>query len=162
MKIEFKTQRQALAYYAIQNNQLLKLMRGSGAYHYEDKNFGGPVNCFEVLYLLYFLDEKDNSLNIKELFKDALMELIESDNDDLYLAILYFVYHCMKETIQVSSFVLTDDFKEKYLSLLRNKVHKEENNLKNELTIFGLNKWTAINNSNRRLIKETNFKEGFI
>jgi hypothetical protein len=162
MDTKMFTTRQILAYRAIQNNQLLKLMRGNGIYHYEDKNFGGPVDCFEVLYLLYFLDKKDNSLNIKELFKDALMELIESDNDDLYLAIMYFVDQCTNESGKLSMFYLENSFKEKYLSLLRNKIHKEENNLKNELTIFGLNKWKAINNNNKFLIEQTDFKEGFI
>lgn len=162
MSKELSTTRELLAYEAIKSGQLLDLMKGNGRYFYTNKNFGGPVDSFEVLDLLYIINNYDKTLGICKLFENSLKELIEGSTDDLYLAIMYFISHSIQMKNKQSCFKLDNLFQEKYMQLLRKKIEENKEVLKQEKTIFGLNKWRAIENENRLLLQRTDLKDGIL
>lgn len=162
MNIELINYREKLAYKAIKNNEILDLMRGNGNYYYTDRYCSGPVDSMEVLDLLYAVDRYDKTLSICNLFESSLKTLIEGNTDDLYLAVVYFVNQLENETKKRSGFNLNENLRKIFLKELKKKIHTNEAKLKKEVTIYGLNKWRAMELKSNQLNRETDIKDNLI
>jgi hypothetical protein len=147
------------SYEALKNNELIELMRGTGKYEYEGEEERSPFTRQHlVMNNLHKFNKLEEELNVKEQFVNALNYLIESNTDDLYYSSLYFIFQLDKEhynerTIFKPTFTLSEDYVNDYLNKLKNKLVIYENELKNEDTVFHLNKWEAIN------LRNNTFKE---
>lgn len=153
-----ETHREIMAYEAIKNNEILDLMKGQGKYFYAEKNEPGPFNAYEVLSLLYTINVFDKELNVCHIFIDTLQKLLFGDTNDLYLAILYFVSHIDKSKRTIYAFKFDDCFEKDYLKQLKEKINLHKEVLKQEKSIYGVNKWWSIERNNEFLLKITDYK----
>ena len=162
MSRELTTTRECLAYGAVKNNEILALMKGERQYFYTDRYCSGPFDSYEVLGLLYAIDEFDKHINVCELFKEALQILLNGNSDDLYSAIIYFVNHIYNENTDLNSFKLDSSFKNNYLDALRKKISINKDVLQKEKSIYGVNKWWSIEKKNTLFLKSTNSDIGIL
>lgn len=76
---------------SIERNEFGQLLRGEGAYFYEDKLSSGPVDYTSALRSIYELYKSDN--NIKSLLQDELMKMISEGNEKVIMALTYLMFH---------------------------------------------------------------------
>ena len=76
---------------SIERNEFGQLLRGEGAYFYEDKLSSGPVDYASALRSIYELYKSDNS--IKSLLQDELMKMISEGNEKVIIALTYLMFH---------------------------------------------------------------------
>ena len=76
---------------SIERNEFGQLLRGEGAYFYEDKLSSGPVDYASALRSIYELYKSDNS--IKSLLHDELMKMISEENEKVIMALTYLMFH---------------------------------------------------------------------
>lgn len=138
----------------------LRMLKGE----YKYSVFGTPVDVIKVLHAFYDLDTQNPIANrdSRERLEQPFTALLNGDTDDMYLAARYFVYQLLEEKKNNSSFNLDKKFKDKFLKDLSQKCNENKKQLKKENTVYGENKWQALEELNDTLLNELNFKKGFI
>lgn len=151
---------QAWAAQAINLGQIKYMLKGVKRYQF----FGNPVDVLKVLQAFYDLDRQNPfaDCDSRVRFQKNLNELLNENTEDLYLAAKYFVYQLLEEIKNNASFRFDEDFKINFVKKLSEKCSENKNIFKDEMTIYGKNKWKALKKLNDILINEIGFNQGFI
>lgn len=137
---------------AIENDEVVKLLRGDGEYEVVVSEFTSdvfPTNINSVLVNCFY-KQIDNIRGIEEVFKNAFNNLINGNASDVYIAVLYFDACIFQEERGRASFLLD---KEAVSKKIQEKVCKEENKLRDSIEFNnGMKKnnpWNNIMNFNK-------------
>ena len=137
---------------AIENDEVVKLLRGDGEYEVVVSEFTSDVFPTDINSVLVncFYKQIDNIRGIEEVFKNAFNNLINGNASDVYIAVLYFDACIFQEERGRASFLLD---KEAVSKKIQEKVCKEENKLRDSIEFNnGMKKnnpWNNIMNFNK-------------
>ena len=137
---------------AIENDEVVKLLRGDGEYEVVVSEFTSDVFPTDINSVLVncFYKQIDNIRGIEEVFKNAFNNLINGNASDVYIAVLYFDACIFQEERGRASFLLD---KEAVSKKIQEKVCKEENKLRDSIEFNnGMKKnnpWNYIMNFNK-------------
>lgn len=137
---------------AIENDEVVKLLRGDGEYEVVVSEFTSDVFPTDINSVLVncFYKQIDNIRGIEEVFKNAFNNLINGNASDVYIAVLYFDACIFQEERGRVSFLLD---KEAVSKKIQEKVCKEENKLRDSIEFNnGMKKnnpWNNIMNFNK-------------
>lgn len=117
---------------AIENDEVVKLLRGDGEYEVVVSEFTSDVFPTDINSVLVncFYKQIDNIRGIEEVFKNAFNNLINGNASDVYIAVLYFDACIFQEERGRASFLLD---KEAVSKKIQEKVCKEENKLRDSI-----------------------------
>jgi hypothetical protein len=126
---------------AIENNEVSKFLNGEKNYKVRVPHFvpiNIPTDWEQILPNIYEIYQEKLELNIKQLFQDALVEMINKDNTSLYSAVNILYFQLLRENRNRASFRID---KEKILPILKMKIMEKKDDLEKDL------RWTGeINN----------------
>lgn len=117
---------------AIQNNDMVQLLEGKDGYHLENDSWAsswdsirGPIDWTIVVPLIYEAYEKTGDDEIRKMFENALMTMLNGNAEDVFcgLAVLYF--QILRESSNRSPFQVNRDL---LLEQAREGIRKNENN----------------------------------
>lgn len=137
---------------AIEKDEVVKLLRGEGEYEVVVSEFASDVFPTDVNSVLVncFYKQNDNIKDIEKIFNNALNDLIKGNASDVYIAVLYFDSCIFQEEKGKASFLID---KEGVSKKLREKIHKEENKLRESVKFDNgmkkSNPWNNIMNFNK-------------
>ena len=137
---------------AIENDEVVKLLRGDGEYEVVVSEFTSDVFPTDINSVLVncFYKQIDNIRGIEEVYKNAFNNLINGNASDVYIAVLYFDACIFQEERGRASFLLD---KEAVSKKIQEKVCKEENKLRDSIEFNnGMKKnnpWNNIMNFNK-------------
>lgn len=137
---------------AIEKDEVVKLLRGEGEYEVVVSEFASDVFPTDVNSVLVncFYKQNDNIRDIEKIFNNALNDLIKGNASDVYIAVLYFDSCIFQEEKGKASFLID---KEGVSKKLREKIHKEENKLRESVKFDNgmkkSNPWNNIMNFNK-------------
>ena len=137
---------------AIENDEVVKLLRGDGEYEVVVSEFTSDVFPTDINSVLVncFYKQIDNIRGIEEVFKNAFNNLINGNASEVYIAVLYFDACIFQEERGRASFLLD---KEAVSKKIQEKVCKEENKLRDSIEFNnGMKKnnpWNNIMNFNK-------------
>lgn len=137
---------------AIEKDEVVKLLRGEGEYEVVVSEFASDVFPTDVNSVLVncFYKQNDNIKDIEKIFNNALDDLIKGNASDVYIAVLYFDSCIFQEEKGKASFLID---KEGVSKKLREKIHKEENKLRESVKFDNgmkkSNPWNNIMNFNK-------------
>lgn len=137
---------------AIENDEVVKLLRGEGEYEVVVSEFTSDVFPTDINSVLVncFYKQIDNIRGIEEVFKNAFNNLINGNASDVYIAVLYFDACIFQEERGRASFLID---KEAVSKKIQEKVCKEENKLRDSIEFNnGMKKnnpWNNIMNFNK-------------
>lgn len=119
-----------MTFTAIQNNQLINLLRGDNEYMIETSQYAPEAGLTDVGKVLsrgiYKLFEQQ--IEIKTEYENSLMQMMDKTNFDVYLVCLYIVSQLFKEKNNLSPFILD---KTKILVKLRDEILKRKKDIMN-------------------------------
>lgn len=131
---------------AIEKDEVVKLLRGEGAYEAVVSEFTSDVFPTDINSVLVncFYKQSDNIRDIEKIFHDALNDLIKGNASDVYIAVLYFDACIFQEEKGKAAFLID---KEGVSKKLQEKLHKEENKLRESVEFAnGMKKSSPWNN----------------
>lgn len=137
---------------AIEKDEVVKLLRGEGEYEVVVSEFASDVFPTDVNSVLVncFYEQSDNIRDIEKIFNNALNDLIKGNASDVYIAVLYFDACIFQEEKEKASFLID---KEGISKKIREKIHKEENKLRESVEFDNgmkkSNPWNNIMNFNK-------------
>lgn len=137
---------------AIEKDEVVKLLRGEGEYEVVVSEFASDVFPTDVNSVLVncFYKQNDNIRDIEKIFNNALNDLIKGNASDVYIAVLYFDSCIFQEEKGKASFLID---KEGVSKKLQEKIHKEENKLRESVEFENgmkkSNPWNNIMNFNK-------------
>lgn len=108
---------------AISKQEIIKFLRGEGAYMVENSQYAPSAGLTDVGKVLskgiYKIYVYNNSIKLK--FEESLLKMIDSSDFDMYLVCLYLISQLFKEKNGLSPFTLSKDLIVKKLSLRINE-----------------------------------------
>lgn len=121
---------------AINKNELRELLEGKNGYRYEDQLCSGPTNPLVVLKLIYDAYNEEHRKEIADIFIQTLCNMIDGNSEDIFNAIIYFMFQLDCEAENVAPFHIDKLFFEKKI---KEKIQKSKNSLIKERMIEGIN-----------------------
>lgn len=114
---------------AIEKDEVVKLLRGEGEYEVVVSEFTSDIFPTDVNSVLIncFYKQNGNIRDIEKIFNNALNDLIKGNASDVYIAVLYFDSCIFQEEKGKATFLID---KEDVSKKLQEKIHKEENKLR--------------------------------
>ena len=114
---------------AIEKDEVVKLLRGEGEYEVVVSEFTSDIFPTDVNSVLIncFYKQNCNIRDIEKIFNNALNDLIKGNASDVYIAVLYFDSCIFQEEKGKATFLID---KEDVSKKLQEKIHKEENKLR--------------------------------
>lgn len=119
---------------AIEKDEVVKLLRGEGEYEVVVSEFTSDIFPTDVNSVLIncFYKQNGNIRDIEKIFNNALNDLIKGNASDVYIAVLYFDSCIFQEEKGKATFLID---KEDVSKKLQEKIHKEENKLREQLNL---------------------------
>lgn len=137
---------------AIEKDEVVKLLRGEGEYEVVVSEFTSDIFPTDVNSVLIncFYKQNGNIRDIEKIFNNALNDLIKGNASDVYIAVLYFDSCIFQEEKGKATFLID---KEDVSKKLQEKIHKEENKLRESVEFENgmkkSNPWNNIMNFNK-------------
>ncbi len=137
---------------AIEKDEVVKLLRGEGEYEVVVSEFTSDIFPTDVNSVLIncFYKQNANIRDIEKIFNNALNDLIKGNASDVYIAVLYFDSCIFQEEKGKATFLID---KEDVSKKLQEKIHKEENKLRESVEFENgmkkSNPWNNIMNFNK-------------
>lgn len=137
---------------AIEKDEVVKLLRGEGEYEVVVSEFTSDIFPTDVNSVLIncFYKQNGNIRDIEKKFNNALNDLIKGNASDVYIAVLYFDSCIFQEEKGKATFLID---KEDVSKKLQEKIHKEENKLRESVEFENgmkkSNPWNNIMNFNK-------------
>lgn len=137
---------------AIEKDEVVKLLRGEEEYEVVVSEFASDVFPTDINSVLVncFYKQNDNIKDIEKIFNIALNDLIKGNASDVYTAVLYFDSCIFQEEKGKASFLID---KEGISKKLQEKIHKEENKLRESVEFDNgmkkINPWNNIMKFNK-------------
>ena len=137
---------------AIEKDEVVKLLRGEGEYEVVVSEFTSDIFPTDVNSVLIncFYKQNANIRDIEKIFNNALNDLIKGNASDVYIAVLYFDSCIFQEEKGKATFLI---YKEDVSKKLQEKIHKEENKLRESVEFENgmkkSNPWNNIMNFNK-------------
>ena len=132
---------------AIEKDEVVKLLRGEGEYEVVVSEFTSDIFPTDVNSVLIncFYKQNGNIRDIEKKFNNALNDLIKGNASDVYIAVLYFDSCIFQEEKGKATFLID---KEDVSKKLQEKIHKEENKLRESVEFEnGMKKSNPWNNN---------------
>ena len=137
---------------AIEKDEVVKLLRGEGEYEVVVSEFTSDIFPTDVNSVLIncFYKQNGNIRDIEKIFNNALNDLIKGNAIDVYIAELFFESCIFQEEKGKATFLID---KEDVSKKLQEKIHKEENKLRESVEFENGRKkshpWNNIMNFNK-------------
>lgn len=137
---------------AIEKDEVVKLLRGEGEYEVVVSEFTSDIFPTDVNSVLIncFYKQNGNIRDIEKKINNALNDLIKGNASDVYIAVLYFDSCIFQEEKGKATFLID---KEDVSKKLQEKIHKEENKLRESVEFENgmkkSNPWNNIMNFNK-------------
>ncbi|WP_143315799.1 hypothetical protein [Clostridium sp. HBUAS56017] len=124
---------------SINKNEFKDCIMGKGKYRYEDKDNSGPVDENLILKGIYELHIKEPKLAINAVFEKTILEMLEGNVEEIYLAIYYMFEQVGNEYEKLAPFTIDIDriFKKTTESLRAKRLELENINALERLNIKG-------------------------
>ena len=145
---------------AIQNNEVVNLLRGDVGYEVPVSQFTSDVFPTEINEVLVscFYEKKKKIDRIEMIFRNALEIQISGGASDIYIALLYFDTCIFQEEINRATFLIE---KEEIAKKLKQSINSNKEELQDRVEFAnGLvkqNPWTNIERFNKYYVKKYNF-----
>ena len=145
---------------AIENDEVVKLLRGDGEYEVVVSEFTSDVFPTDINSVLVncFYKQIDNIRGIEEVFKNAFNNLINGNASDVYIAVLYFDACIFQEERNKATFTLDRKIiAEKIRTALNEKKEQLQESVTYKNGMTKKNPWKNIENFNNYYCKKYDF-----